>query len=316
MKDFFHLPVMIDEVMALLKPLTGHRFIDGTVGGGGHAAEILRHVQPHGWLLGCDHDAAALAAAHDRLQSISDQFELRHGSFASAVSQEPDNSFDGALVDLGVSSHQIDTPERGFSFQKDGPLDMRMNTSQGPTAADILSVTAEKDLADMFWQYAGEKNSRKIARVICQTRHINPIISTRQLAQLIEKTAPNPRQKIHPATRVFQALRMRVNQEVENVEIGLQQLWRVLKNGGKLAVITFHSVEVQIVKKFYQPLEKNYRVVGEVDRPEFRKDKFKELKRLTSKPVKPSDEECQVNPRARSAQLRVFEKLIESPAGG
>lgn len=309
MNTFYHLPVMIDEVLALLKPNTGHRIVDGTVGGGGHAVEILRHIRPSGWLLGCDHDAAALAAAHDRLIKVADCFELRHGAFGQILKSEAVGSMDGALVDLGVSSHQIDTAERGFSFQKDGPLDMRMNQSISPTAEEVISNMSEAEMVKIFWENAGERQSRKIAKAICMARTVSPIKTTKQLADLIARVAPNPHQKIHPATRVFQALRMFVNREVENIEMGLQQLWRVLKKGGKLAVITFHSVEVQLVKKFYHPLERDYVVDGEVDRPEFRKDKPKELKRITRKPVIPSEEECQKNSRARSAQLRVFEKL-------
>lgn len=309
MKDFYHLPVMIDEVLAFMEPAEGHRYVDGTVGGGGHASEILRRIRPSGWLLGCDHDAAALAAAHDRLHKIAECFELKHGSFSKIVGELEPESMDGALVDLGVSSHQLDTAERGFSFQKEGPLDMRMDQAQPEKASDIVATFEEKELADLFWKYSGEKNSRKIARAICQRRRVTPITRTLELAELIAKVAPNPHQKIHPATRVFQALRMYVNREVENIEHGLHQLWRVLKVGGKLAIITFHSIEVQIVKKFYQPKEKEYRVIGDVDRPEFREASSKQLQRVTRKPVVPSDEECQKNSRARSAQLRVFKKI-------
>ncbi len=309
MNGFYHLPVMIDEVLALLKPITGHRFVDGTVGGGGHAAEILRHIRPNGWLLGCDHDAAALAAAHVRLMEVAHCFDLRQGAFGQILEGEEGGTMDGALVDLGISSHQIDTAERGFSFQKDGPLDMRMNQSGSPTAEEALSQMDEVEMAKIFWENSGERNSRKIARAICLARKVSPMKSTKQLADLIAKVAPNPHQKIHPATRVFQALRMHVNREVENIETGLQQLWRILKKGGKLAVITFHSIEVQLVKKFYHPLERDYEVDGDVDRPEFRIYKPRELKRITRKPVVPSEEECRKNTRARSAQLRVFEKL-------
>lgn len=309
MKEFVHLPVMLDEVLSIMDPAAGHRYVDGTVGGGGHSAEILRRIRPHGWLLGCDHDAAALAAAHDHLKAIADCFELRQGSFAEVLRDEPTGSMDGALVDLGVSSHQIDIPERGFSFQSDGPLDMRMDPRQGATAADLLATLDEQELASIFWRLGGERHSRKIARAICEVRVNRPFSRTVQLAELIARVAPNPRQKIHPATRVFQALRMAVNREVENIEAGLSQLWRILRRGGKLAVITFHSVEVQLVRRFYQPLEKAYIVDGPVDRPEFRREAPSRLRRVTRRAVVPGEAECRRNPRARSAQLRVFEKL-------
>ena len=311
MKEFYHLPVMMNEVLAQLRPEDGHRIVDGTVGGGGHSSEILRRISPNGWLLGCDHDAAALAAAHDRLKSISSCFELRQGSFAEICAGESSGSMDAALVDLGVSSYQLDTPERGFSFQSDGPLDMRMNSSRGQTAADLIASLPEKALADMFWLNAGERLSRRIARAICEIRQTVPITRTVQLADLISRVAPNPRQKIHPATRVFQALRMAVNREVDQIEDGLRQLWRILRKGGRLAVITFHSVEVRLVRNFYQPLEKDYIVSGPIDRPEFRRNCPPSLRRLTRKALVPCEDECHQNPRARSAQLRVFEKLVE-----
>lgn len=297
------------EVLAALEPRPGGRYADGTLGGGGHAAAILAASSPAGWLSGCDRDGAAVDAARARLSEFTGRFEIRQGNFAELADWVPARSCDGVLLDLGVSSAQLDVPARGFSFQQDGPLDMRMDTRQRLTAADLVNEASTEDLAKMFWELGGERDSRRIAREIERERREQPIQTTRHLAALIERLKPRYGQRAHPATSVFQALRMAVNDEIGSLPRGLATGLRILKPGSRLAVLTFHSLEYRLVKEFGNERARGYTFDGEVDVPELRKPRAPELRWVTRKAIRPSDAEVARNPRSRSAQLRVMQKL-------
>ena len=308
--EFVHQPVMLAEAVEALKPRAGGRYVDCTLGGGSHAEAILRASSPDGWLYGCDRDPAAVAAARERLKDFTGRFEIRQGNFSRLAEWIGQRSVDGALADLGVSSPQLDRPERGFSFQQDGPLDMRMDPSdQTATAADLVNGLGEAELSRLFWELGDEPESRRIARAIVQDRRQGRFETTGQLAQLIERVVPRRGSRIHPATRVFQALRMATNEEVGALKEGLAAAWQILKTHGRLALITFHSVEDKIVKEFGREKARDYIVRGEVDLPDFREDRAPEARLVTRKPITPSETELQANPRARSAKLRVIEKL-------
>ena len=221
----------------------------------------------------------------------------------------PKGSCDGVLLDLGVSSAQLDRPERGFSFQADGPLDMRMDTRQTLTAARLVNETSADELARIFWEFGGERESRRFARAIVKDREQQPFETTRQLAELIERLSPRHGRKTHPATKVFQALRIAVNDEIGSLKKGLDGAIELLKPGGRLAVITFHSLEDRIVKEFARTRARDYAVKGEVDVPELREPRRPELKLVTRKAIAPGATEQEANPRSRSAQLRVMEKI-------
>jgi 16S rRNA (cytosine1402-N4)-methyltransferase len=281
--------------------------VDGTVGGAGHSLAILQ-ASPQARLIGLDRDDAALEAAAERLKAFSGRFELHRANFVEMEQFVPAESCNGVLLDLGVSSPQLDHAERGFSFQHDGPLDMRMDRRDAVTAADIVNTWPEEELANLFWELGEEKGSRRIAAALTKRRAVRKFETTGDLAEFVAHIVGR-REKIHPATRVFQALRMEVNRELDAVEDGLAAAWRVLKAGGRLAVITFHSLEDRIVKDFGRSLEREYFVEGEVDRPEFRIPKAAEARVVSRKPITPGDEEIRENPRARSAKLRVIEKI-------
>jgi 16S rRNA (cytosine1402-N4)-methyltransferase len=307
--EFIHKPVLLAEVLEALKPGPGRRYTDGTIGGGGHAAAILAASSPTGWLFGFDRDGAALEAARGRLAEFAGRFELRQANFAELAEWVPPGSCDGVLLDLGVSSPQLDVAERGFSFQQDGPLDMRMDAGQSLTAAHLLNTAAAEDLSRLFWELGGERDARRFARVIVRDRETQPWTSTRQLAERIEQLAPRRGKKAHPATKVFQALRMAVNDEIGSLERGLAAGLQVLRPGGRLAVITFHSVEDRVVKEFGRARARDYEFDGTVDVPELRRPRAAELKWVTRKAITPGAAELSANPRSRSAQLRVMEKF-------
>jgi 16S rRNA (cytosine1402-N4)-methyltransferase len=253
-----HRPVMVTEVLAALRPLPGGRYVDGTIGGCGHAAAILAASSPGGWLYGCDRDGTALEAAARKLAEYFGRFELRQGSFAELAAWVPPNSCDGVLLDLGISSLQLDDAERGLSFQRDGPLDMRMDRRQAVTAASLVNGASADELARIFWELGGERDARRFARAIVHDREHRPFETTRQLAELIERLAPRHGRKTHPATKVFQAIRMAVNDEVGSLQEGLVVVVNLLKSGGRLAVITFHSLEDRIVKDFGRARARDY----------------------------------------------------------
>ena len=250
---------MAAEVLAALKPGPGGHYADGTVGGAGHAASILGASSPSGWLSGCDRDGVAVEAAAKRLaETFAGRFKIRRGNFAEMDGWIPAASCDGVLLDLGVSSPQLDSPERGFSFQQDGPLDMRMDDRQPLTAADLVNGTAAEELAKIFWEFGGERDSRRFARAIVHDREQNKFVTTRQLAELIERLSPRAGRKAHPATKIFQALRIAVNDEIGSLKRGLAAAVKILKPGGRLVVITFHSLEDRVVKEFGRERTRDY----------------------------------------------------------
>ncbi len=309
MPEFIHKPVMVAEVLAALGPKPGGRYVDGTVGGGGHAAAILRGSTPSGWLFGCDRDGAALEAAAARLAEFSGRFELKRGNFSELADWLEPESCDGVLLDLGVSSPQLDWVERGFSFQQSGPLDMRMDTRQALTAARLVNEASVDELIRIFRDLGEEPEARRLARVIENERRLRRFETTRQLAELIERVSRHRGKRLHPATRVFQALRMAVNDELGALRFGLEAALRILKSRGRLAVITFHSGEVRLVKQFGRDHSRDYALPGEVDVPELRQPVTAKLKWVQRKAIRPDAEELAANPRARSAQLRVLEKI-------
>jgi 16S rRNA (cytosine1402-N4)-methyltransferase len=301
---------MAAEVLAALKPRPGGRYADGTVGGAGHAASILAASSPTGWLSGCDRDGVAVEAAEKRLaEQFAGRFEIRRGNFSDIAKWVEVGSCDGVLLDLGVSSPQLDSPGRGFSFQQDGPLDMRMDDRQPRTAADLVNGAGAGELAKIFWELGGERESRRFARAIVHDREQRKFGTTRQLAELIERISPRAGRKAHPATKIFQALRIAVNDEIGSLKSGLAAAVEVLKPGGRLAVITFHSLEDRVVKEFGRARSRDYTFTGGVDVPELREPRTPELKWVSRKAIVPGEAELSENPRSRSAQLRVLEKI-------
>ncbi len=301
---------MAAEVLAALKPRPGGRYADGTLGGAGHAASILTASSPTGWLSGCDRDGVAVEAAQKRLaENFAGRFEIRRGNFAELAGWIAEKSCDGVLLDLGVSSPQLDSAERGFSFQNDGPLDMRMDDRQLLTAADLVNGEDAETLARIFWEFGGERDSRRFAKAMVRDRALRKFETTRQLADLIERLAPRRGKKAHPATKVFQALRIAVNDEIGSLKRGLEAAVKILKPGGRLAVITFHSLEDRVVKEFGREKTRGYTFTGDVDVPELRQPRVPELKWVSRKAILPGEVELKENPRARSAQLRLLEKI-------
>ena len=303
-----HVPVMLSEVIGLLGPRDGGRYLDATFGGGGYAGAILEAASCTLWAIDRDPDAiargASLAARFPgRLHLIQGRF----GDMLALLAKRDVTALDGVVLDLGVSSFQIDEPARGFSFRTDGPLDMRMSRS-GPTAADLVNTLAERELADVLFEFGEERASRRIARAIVAARAEAPIATTLELAAVIRRVLPPDRSGIDPATRSFQALRIRVNDELGEIEAALDQASRLLAPGGRLIVVAFHSLEDRIVKRFMtqatgrMPSPSRHDPRGLADRtaPQFRP--------LTARALRPGVVETGSNPRARSARLRAIER--------
>ena len=301
---------MAAEVLDALKPRANGRYADGTLGGAGHAAQLLAASSPTGWLSGCDRDGVAVEAAQKRLaEKFTGRFEIRRGNFSEMAGWIPAASCNGVLLDLGVSSPQLDSAERGFSFQNDGPLDMRMDDQQKLTAANLVNDLEAEALAKIFWEFGDERDSRRFARAIVHDRALRKFQTTRQLADLIERLAPRRGKKSHPATKVFLALRIAVNDEIGSLKRGLDAAVKILRPGGRLAVITFHSLEDRVVKEFGRERTRDYTFPGEVDVLELRSPRVPELKWVSRKAILPGEAELNENPRSRSAQLRVLEKI-------
>jgi len=313
MEDFHHISVLPDEVLAWLAPRSGAVYVDGTLGGAGHAGLILTASSPDGRLIGFDRDAEAIAVATGRLVPFGDRARLFQRNFAEiarTLSEIGVDAIDGFVLDLGVSSHQLDKDERGFSFQADAPLDMRMDRSSGPSAADLVNTLSEAELFRIIAEYGEERWAKRVASFIVAARDREPILTTFQLVDVIKGAIPKAKweDRLHPATRTFQGLRIAVNEELGSLERGLADLLGFLRKGGRGAVISFHSLEDRIVKSSFRaaatgcncPKELPVCVCGRV--PQF--------KVLTGKPVRAGETEVAANPRSRSARLRVVEKII------
>jgi 16S rRNA (cytosine1402-N4)-methyltransferase len=307
--DGYHAPVLPTEVLEALNPAPGKCFVDCTLGGGGHSGLLL---EAGARVLGIDQDPEAIAhvtqrfAQHGRFAGRFESFHSSFGAVPELLSKLKLTAVDGFLLDLGVSSHQLDTPERGFSFQRQGPLDMRMNPDSPVTAANLVNTASAEQLERMFREYGEEPHARRIALKLTKERMVHPFQSTLELAAAVESVSPR-RGRTHPATRVFQALRIAVNRELEVLERTLEVLGRFLVPGGRLAVITFHSLEDRIAKQVFQRLS-----TPTLDRPEWPAPKPNPeciYTRITGKPRVASEQEQQRNPRSRSAKLRVVERL-------
>jgi 16S rRNA (cytosine1402-N4)-methyltransferase len=310
-----HTPVMLSEVLRLLGPRAGGVYLDGTFGGGGYAASILEAAPCTLWAIDRDPDAiargASLAARFPgRLHLIEGQF----GDMLGLLAGYGIAALDGVVLDLGVSSFQLDEPRRGFSFRGDGPLDMRMGRV-GPTAGDLVNSLPERELADVLFGLGEERASRRIARAIVAARTEAPITTTARLASIIRGVLPPDRSGIDPATRSFQALRIRVNDELGEIERGLEQASRLLSPGGRLIVVSFHSLEDRLVKRFMgeaagrTPAPSRHDPRGLATRPAPR------FRLLTAKPLRPGTAETAANPRSRSARLRGLERLPSASPG-
>jgi 16S rRNA (cytosine1402-N4)-methyltransferase len=308
-----HLPVMVQEVLESLAPAPGSFQIDATVGGGGHSRPILEAATPGGRLLGIDADAAAIARTRSRLADFGDRVTLRQANFeelADVADSAGFNPADGILFDLGLSSYQLADAERAFSFRADGPLDMRFDTRRGVPASTLIAELDEAALTDLFKRLGEEPQARRIARAIVARRGREPITTGQQLADVVAAAAPAPprgRRRVHPATRVFQALRIAVNRELETLPVALAAAVQILRENGRLTVISYHSLEDRIVKRFIQaerrgcicPPESPVCVCGRKPR----------LAPVGAQPRRPSDDEVARNPRSRSALLRAARKL-------
>ena len=318
--DTHHISVLCDKVIDFLNPKSDGVYIDGTVGLGGHSAAILEASAPNGRVIGIDLDVEALTIAKDRLHVFGERYSLTNGNFAEMdallETRHSVHAVDGILLDLGVSSLQLDAPHRGFSFHHTGPLDMRMNPRRVLnnereveilTAMQIVNDSPIDVLVDIFKRYGEERFAKRIARRIIQTRRETPITTTTQLAEIVKQTVPKSVSKIHPATRVFQALRIHINAELENLEMGLDVAIQLLKPGGCLCVITFHSLEDRIVKHRFQTCARA--CVCPPKTPICICEHTASLEILTKRPILPDAVEVQHNPRARSAKLRVARKL-------
>ncbi len=302
-----HTPVLYQQVLSALAPRAGGRHIDGTVGAGGHAAGILEASAPDGELLGLDRDPAALTRARDRLARFSERAHLVQRSFAEmhlAAAALHWTTVSGVLLDLGLSSLQVDDPSRGFAFRLEGPLDMRFDPGQPTTAGDLLNGLSEADLADLIWRFGEEPRARRLARRIVEAR---PLRTTTELAEIVADAAVGRRSRIHPATRVFQALRIAVNGELEALRAGLDRALGLLAPGGRLAIIAFHSLEDRIVKEFIRRESRD--CICPPGQPVCTCGHIATLRAVTRKPVTPDPSEVTANPRARSAKLRVAERL-------
>ncbi len=316
--DTQHIPVLCDTVIEFLKPKATGIYVDGTVGLGGHSSAILNASAPCGRIIGIDLDPEALLITKDRLHAFGDRCCLINGNFAemSVLLEECSiSAVDGVLLDLGVSSLQLDTPDRGFSFNHTGPLDMRMQTRRKleddqevtPTAMQVINDSPLDTLVDIFKRYGEERFARRIANRIVAARQQMPITTTTHFAEIVKQAVPRKTSKIHPATRVFQALRIHVNSELENLKAGLDVAISLLKPGGHLCVITFHSLEDRVVKRRFQTCATV--CICPPKTPVCICDHKPSLQILTKRPIVPEMSEVQQNPRARSAKLRAARKL-------
>lgn len=306
-----HQAVLYDEALESLRIKPDGLYIDCTFGRGGHSTGILQQLNENGKLLALDRDLEAIKCSQAQQLLQDSRFALHHGCFAdlAAVAEQLGykGRVDGILMDLGVSSPQLDTAERGFSFLRDGPLDMRMDTQHGQTAADYLAHVAEQDLVKVLFEYGEERFARRIAKAIVETRQQQPLSTTLQLAKLIEDSVPFRDKHKHPATRTFQAIRIEINQELEQIKAGLTQAMQVLAPGGRLVVIAFHSLEDRLVKRFIRQESGLKFNPGKL--PVKEQDIARGQLKKVGKSIRAQAQEVQLNPRARSAIMRVAEKI-------
>ena len=302
-----HDPVLYKEILQALEPKNHGLYVDGTLGAGGHALGILEACAPEGKLLGLDVDPQALALARETLaphERRSTIFQRSYTTLEETLREIDWSLVNGIVLDLGASSMQFDTPERGFSFREDAPLDMRFDPTRAQNAADIVNTYSEAELAEIIFRYGEERASRQIAKAIVRER---PIRTTGQLASVIESVIPRKGMRVHPATRTFQALRIAVNDEMGTIESVLPQAMRVLAPGGRLAIISFHSLEDRLVKQYFRQESRD--CLCPPKQPVCTCGHQALLKEINRKPILPDDEETARNPRARSARLRIAEKL-------
>ena len=309
--EFKHVPVLYNEVMEALNIRADGIYVDGTVGGGGHSSGICERLSEQGTLIAVDRDTAALQAAEERLKAYNCAKKFIHANYSNVdeIANSAGSKVSGILLDLGVSSFQLDTAERGFSYMQDAPMDMRMNEDDALTAYDVVNNYSEKELTRIIREYGEENWSSRIAKFIVDARKDAPIATTGQLVDIIKSAIPAKARRTgpHPAKRTFQAIRIEVNAELEHLQRAVERLPDMLEPGGRIAIITFHSLEDRIVKNAFDkrlnpctcPKEFPVCVCGKVA----------DVKKVTRKPIEPSEEELEVNPRARSAKLRVLEKL-------
>jgi 16S rRNA (cytosine1402-N4)-methyltransferase len=303
----WHQPALYHEIINFLHPQSGGLYVDGTLGAGGHAWGILQASSPDGRLLGLDLDPQAIILAAQRLAPFTGRFNLVQASYTTLPDQINASGWQqvhGIVLDLGVSSMQLDTPERGFSFQVDAPLDMRFDPHNPVTAADLVNTLDQRTLADLLFTYGEERRSRQVAQAIVRARPIN---TTQELALVIARATRSGREGMHPATRSFQALRIAVNQELEALETVLPLAVAALAPGGRLAVIAFHSLEDRLVKHFFR--QESQDCICPPRQPVCTCGHTASVSELTRRPVRPSEEEVHRNPRSRSARLRVVEKI-------
>jgi len=304
--SLFHVPVLLRETVSALQPAEGKIFLDATVGGGGHAMELLKAGAS---VIACDQDPEALEEASRRLVGYSGRVRFVESNFADVAYRLREfgvKELDGVLLDLGVSSHQLDTPSRGFSFLGSGPLDMRMGPHVQRTAADIVNQSSPEELARIFFEFGEEPAGRRLAAHLVKVRSRSPIQTTEDLVRAVASVIPK-RGPRNPATRVFQALRIAVNDELGVLETALRDLSVWVKGGGRMAVITFHSLEDRIVKRYFREVSQEW-----IDRPEWpapQKNTAYAFRLIAARPIEPSEEEVRQNSRARSAKLRVIERI-------
>ncbi len=292
--DLRHLPVMVEEVINLLRCEPGKVFVDATLGEGGHASAILKRTAPDGFVIGIEWDEEALSIAKEVLRPFGERVQIFQENFIYLSKFIEMESVDGILLDLGVSSLQLEDEKRGFSFQKEGPLDMRMDLRIDQTAADLINSLSKKELELTLLRYGEERWAKRIAELVVRVREREPIQTTQALRKIVHEAIPrrfHPR-RIDPATRTFQALRIRVNDELGNLKKVLEIGWRFLKKGGRICILSFHSLEDRMVKEAFRKLEREG-----------------EMRILTPKPISPSKEEVMNNPRSRSAKMRCAERI-------
>lgn len=307
-----HIPVLLHEVVAALAPRDDGLYVDGTFGRGGYSIAILENIQSK--VIGIDRDPDAIKASTALVEKYAPRLKIKEGTFGNMqdlLAQDGILQVDGVALDVGVSSPQIDQAERGFSFQEDGPLDMRMS-KQGQTAADLVNSMKEEDLANIIYRYGEERHSRRVARNIVAARATEPFTRTKQLAELVRANVPRSKDKVDPATRTFQALRIAVNDELGELDRGLRAAEKILKPGGTLAVVSFHSLEDRCVKEFLRDRSGNAPRASR-HAPDIGPQAPASFTLATRKPITASEEEIKINPRARSARLRVAQRTVAPP---